>query len=121
MIGPKPRGHWSQHLHGANCGHAYKHLRAGTRYTVVLPFTDFDGHLHSAGETWTFLGYAFAPHDDGLLLFVSTNLADEWHIRLSMDGSPNITSQIEYLVKTVPRCLQLPTFQPRNLVTWNAL
>jgi hypothetical protein len=101
MIGPKPRGHWSQHLHPANRGHTYHHLTAGTCYTVVQQFIDFDGDLHPQGETWVFQGYAVAPRDDGLSLFVSLNPEDEWHIRLSLDDPPNIASQIETFVKTV--------------------
>ncbi|BCG02453.1 hypothetical protein PPGU19_070210 (plasmid) [Paraburkholderia sp. PGU19] len=100
MLGPKSRGHWSTHLQAPNCGYKYKCLTAGDRHTVVQPFTDFDGDVHSPGETWTFLGYAFAPHDDGLSLFVSLNLADEWHIRLGVDEPPNVASQIENFVKT---------------------
>jgi len=34
------------------------------------------------GETWTFLGHNFLPHDDGLSLFVSLDGDREWHIRL---------------------------------------
>lgn len=101
MIGPKSRGHWSQHLSEVNCGHAYKHLEAGARYTVVQEFTDFDGDIHPPGETWAFLGYAFVPHDDGLSLFVALNPTDEWHIRLRLDDPASIASQIETFVKTV--------------------
>ena len=57
-------------------------LAAGTRYRVTQPFIDFDGDRHEAGESWTFLGSNFAPHDDGLSLFVSLDGAREWHIRL---------------------------------------
>ena len=73
------------------------------RCTVVEPFIDVDGDLHAIGEEWTFLGYAIAPYDDGLSLFVSLDPADEWHIRLSMStgARQNITDTLEELVKPV--------------------
>ncbi len=58
------------------------HLSPGKRYTVVAEFLDFDGDKHTVGETWTYLGHAFLPYEDGLSLFVSLNGQEEWHIRL---------------------------------------
>ena len=39
-------------------------------YTVVKPFTDFDGRVHAIGETWAYLGTNFFAYDDGLTLYV---------------------------------------------------
>lgn len=57
-------------------------LRADGRYRVATAFRDFDGDEHAVGEAWTFVGYSFLPHDDGLSLFVSVDGRDEWHIRM---------------------------------------
>jgi hypothetical protein len=42
-------------------------------YRVIAPFTDYDGKVHPVGEEWRFLEKNFAPHDDGLSLFVEQN------------------------------------------------
>ena len=78
MHGPKPPGHWTT----ASGREAFKHLQPNRRYVVSLGFRDYDGDLHGVGESWTFLGHSFLPHDDGLSLFVSPDDASEWHIRL---------------------------------------
>jgi hypothetical protein len=78
MNGPQPRGFWT----GANPQTAFKHLIPDARYAVLRDFNDYDGKVHVAGETWTFLGHNFLPHDDGLSLFVSLDGDREWHIRL---------------------------------------
>ena len=79
MYGPCPKGHWS-----ANAGLRlpHRHLTPGRRYRVARAFTDYDGHRHEAGETWTFLGASFSPHEDGQSLFVSLDGSQEWDIRL---------------------------------------
>lgn len=77
MIGPFKRG-WAATVGEA----AFKGLIAGQRYVVVEEFNDFDGDSHPEGETWTFLGASFVPHDDGQSLFVSLDGESEWHIRL---------------------------------------
>ena len=57
-------------------------LQPGQRYAVVRAFTDFDGHVHPVGETWTYLTQSFVPYHDGLSLFVSLDGVREWRIRL---------------------------------------
>ncbi|WP_431095355.1 DUF3601 domain-containing protein [Polaromonas aquatica] len=79
MFGPNALGHWSG-IKAPNAGGGYRFLKVGEKYRVVRPFTDHDGDLHQEGESWTFLGYAFLPYDDGLSLFVSLDGAGEWHI-----------------------------------------
>lgn len=81
MYGPQRLGHWSIWT-GDNCGKKYLFLNAGERYRVVRTFVDYDGYVHSVGEEWTFLGFAFLPVDDGLSWFVSLDGIDEWHIRM---------------------------------------
>lgn len=80
MIGPKPRGTWI--TNAARNARGYDMLEPGLRYAVIREFEDFDGGVHSYGETWIFLGHSFAPHDDGLSLFVSLDGEHEWHIRM---------------------------------------
>ncbi len=77
MYGPEQKGKWS-----SNCSKQHGHLVAGRKYIVVREFQDFDRDVHSVGETWTFLGYSFAPYDDGLSLFVSLDGDHEWQIRM---------------------------------------
>ncbi|HMR91985.1 MAG TPA: DUF3601 domain-containing protein [Chitinophagaceae bacterium] len=45
-------------------------LTTGKQYRVVQPFTDYDGIVHAAGETWIFDKTNFLPYDDGLTLHV---------------------------------------------------
>lgn len=59
-----------------------EHLTPGTCYVVIQSFEDSDGTSHPVGETWTFLGHGFLPHEDGVSLFVSFDGAREWHIRM---------------------------------------
>lgn len=49
---------------------------------VVVEFADYDGDIHRAGESWTFLGANVLPNEDGQSLFVSCDDEREWHIRL---------------------------------------
>ena len=81
MFGPKPKGFWSGST-APNAGTAHQFLTAGRRYRVIQRFLDYDRHEHPVGETWTFLGCSFLPHDDGLSLFVSLDDEHEWHIRM---------------------------------------
>ena len=58
-------------------------LTPGRLYQVRLPFKDYDGGLHPAGETWRFVRKSFSPHDDGLTLFIeqagqSKSIRLEW-------------------------------------------
>lgn len=48
----------------------FKHLIHGQRDRVVTAFIDFDHAEHRVGESWTYIGSAFLPYDDGLSLFV---------------------------------------------------
>ncbi|MBI5831615.1 MAG: DUF3601 domain-containing protein [Armatimonadetes bacterium] len=77
MHGPMPIGHLSG-SDAPNQRRAHQHLVAGHRYRVVVGFDDYDGDPHRQGETWTFLGCAFQPYDDGLSLFVSLDGEREW-------------------------------------------
>ena len=63
-------------------GGPYRHLELGVRYVVSAPFRDYDGDLHSPGESWVFLGHSFLPYEDGLSLFVSPDGRVEDQIRL---------------------------------------
>ncbi len=45
-------------------------LIPGQTYRVITGFKDYDGVIHSAGETWKFLEKSFLPYEDGLSLFV---------------------------------------------------
>jgi len=80
----------------------HQFLVAGRQYRVLEPFKDHDGDVHPAGETWVFLGYAFAPYDDGLSLFVSTDGDQEWHIRMQCrpeQQGPTLDALSEYLAE----------------------
>ena len=80
-FGPKPFGTWSSHK-APNCGTAHDFLRSGQRYRVTKDFSDYDRHVHPAGEEWTFLGYSFLPYDDGMSFFISLDGLQEWQLRL---------------------------------------
>jgi hypothetical protein len=96
MNGPKPGGFWTSTANKSGD----MLLRAGQRYAVVTPFTDYDGDQHPVGESWIFLSQYFLPYDDGLSLFVSIDGSSEWHIRLQW--RPEAQGQIiEHLHKFV--------------------
>lgn len=78
MHGPEQRGHWT----ASRPGRAFKHLVPGHLYEVARDFIDYDGAFHKSGERWTYLDHTFLPYDDGLSLFVSLDVDNEWHIRL---------------------------------------
>ena len=78
MHGPYPKGHFN----AAKGATSNSRLIPGTRYRVAKPFADYDGGVHEAGETWTFLGDNFVPYHDGMSLFVSLDGEREWQIRL---------------------------------------
>jgi hypothetical protein len=61
---------------------SFKHLRSGALCVVRTAFTDYDGALHPAGETWAFQRHSFLPYEDGLSLFVSGPDGTERQIRL---------------------------------------
>jgi hypothetical protein len=45
-------------------------LVPGQVYRVVVPFQDYDGLTHAAGECWRFVAQSFLPYEDGLTLTV---------------------------------------------------
>jgi hypothetical protein len=101
MYGPEPEGTWSR-LQAPNCGPDHQMLKAGRRYRVIRPFSDYDGDAHPAGEEWTFLGFSFLPYEDGLSWFVSLDGAREWHIRMQWRDEaqgPVVDALAEYLVE----------------------
>lgn len=61
---------------------SYHFLRAGMRYRVVRPFTDYDGETHPSGEEWIFVRTSFLPYDDGLSVFVEDESGQQRQIRL---------------------------------------
>jgi len=73
-----PKGTYSSH----GVGGPYAHLVPGERYRVIKAFQDFDRQEHPLGETWTYIGTAFLPYDDGRSIFVSLDGEREWHIRM---------------------------------------
>jgi len=99
MIGSgAPKGTYS----GRGVGHGYSHLVPGKRYRVVKAFTDFDRQEHLVGETWTYVGTAFLPYDDGRSLFVSLDGEGEWHIRMQdrpEEQGPVLDHLREYVVE----------------------
>jgi len=98
MTGPLPAGHWRAAWE--NSDHEFLGLKRGQWYRVVKEFSDFDGDVHRAGETWVFLGHNFLPYEDGLSLFVSLDGHQEWHIRMrwtSEEQGPIIDAISEYL------------------------
>ncbi len=82
MYGPCPPGHFT----ARGGAEDFQMLRVGRSYRVTRQFTDYDGVLHPAGESWAYLGHNFVPYHDGLSLFVSLDGAQEWQIRLSWRG-----------------------------------
>jgi hypothetical protein len=56
-------------------------LLPGRAYRVTAAFTDYDGILHPAGESWRFIEKHFLPAEDGLTLIVETGGQQGW-IRL---------------------------------------
>src|SRR5437870_2481065 len=57
-------------MHASASKPDFKHLWVGRSYRVVKAFRDYDGNLHEPGDTWTYRGHSFLPHEDGLTLFI---------------------------------------------------
>ena len=96
MFGPKPIGYWS-----ANASRSFGPLREGRRYRVVKRFADFQFTIHEPGEEWVFIGSRSLPYDDGVLLFVSLDVEQEWHIRLQRGPGPNQAAVINSIQEYV--------------------
>lgn len=80
---------------------AFGHLVRGRQYSVVRTFHDYDQDIHFTGETWTFLGSSFLPHDEGLSLFVRCD-EGEYQIRLqwSEEEQENIIDNLRsYIIE----------------------
>ena len=80
----------------------FTHLVSGNRHIVVQAFADFDRDHHPVGETWTYIGSAFLPYDDGLSLFVETD-AGTRHIRMQWreDQQGPIIDRLDQYVQLV--------------------
>ena len=93
MNGPFPKGQFDS----AKAAPPHTRLTPGTRYRVAKTFTDYDGGVHEAGETWTFLGDNFVPYHDGMSLFVSLDGEREWQIRLEWtdEGQGEILDSVD--------------------------
>ena len=60
----------------------YGHLVASGSYTVVKPFTDYDGVRHLSGERWTFIRHDYLPYEDGLTLYLRALDGRETQMRM---------------------------------------
>lgn len=49
----------------------FGHLRAGDRVHVRKTFTDYNGSLFEAGDTWRFACAYYLPYDGGYTLYIS--------------------------------------------------
>ena len=100
MFGPKQRGFWTRPEFERSLGH----LKVGRRYRVVEAFEDWDRDVHDVGETWTFLGTHFVPHDDGRSLYVSLDGDREWRIPLQdrPEEQRSLLRNLERYIAVVP-------------------
>ncbi len=57
----------------------FGHLRAGDRVRVRKTFTDYNGSIFEAGDTWYFACAYFLPYDGGYTLYIS-------HDRVTVGG-----------------------------------
>jgi hypothetical protein len=77
-------------------------LIPGRTYRVILPFNDYDGQLHSPGETWRFTHKNFLPYEDGLTLFIEQNgqqhlLRLQWRAETQAEIIDNFSHYVEEL------------------------
>ena len=72
-------GRW---LPGGAKVRTYGHLVPDGSYTVVMPFTDYDGVRHSSGERWTFIRHDYLPYEDGLTLYLRAPDGRETQMRM---------------------------------------
>ncbi|MCK6549718.1 DUF3601 domain-containing protein [Myxococcota bacterium] len=86
----------------------YGLLLAGQVYRTVVPYADFDGVTHAAGETWTFLGHHYFPHDSGLTLYVRAPSGGRTRIRLLMSDpaqarvADDLRAHFEHVAELAP-------------------
>ncbi|WP_369751372.1 DUF3601 domain-containing protein [Asticcacaulis sp. AC402] len=81
-----------------------RHLEVNQRYQIAMEFTDYDGRLHPAGESWTYMGHGFLPYEDGLTLFVRVNAETEcqWvRLRWRPEQQGEIIDRVEGYIRPV--------------------
>ncbi|PUA27415.1 MAG: hypothetical protein B0W54_12600 [Cellvibrio sp. 79] len=102
MYEPKELGFWSN-AKAPNCGSKHQFLISGKKYRVIKEFTDYDRHIHPEGEEWLFLGYSFAPYDDGLSWLISFDDKQEWHIPMQWrdDEQGKVLDALEQFIQEI--------------------
>ena len=75
-------------------------LISGHTYRVIEPFKDYDGIIHSVGESWRFVGKEFLPYEDGLSLNVENNgqnmtLRLQWRAETQGERIDNFSDFVE--------------------------
>lgn len=74
----------------------FRHLIPGNCYTIVKPFTDYDGKVHQPGGIYTFMGSDFLPHEDGLALrFTFADEATAFRLQWRAEAQMGIIESLE--------------------------
>jgi hypothetical protein len=82
-------------------------LIPGRVYRVTAAFTDYDGKIHPAGETWLFVNKGFQPHEDGLALIIEQDgqqntLRLQWRAETQQQIIEHFGDYVEILPETMP-------------------
>ena len=93
MIGPKPRGHWTDTKAALRKDRGS--LRRGERYRVLNAFLDGDKQVHRPGESWTFLDWTVSGPGEVVALFVSLDGIQEWCIPMHIDETDELVANVQ--------------------------
>jgi hypothetical protein len=100
----------------------------GQTYRVIKAFTDYDGTVHPAGESWRFVKKSFLPYEDGLSLFVERNeqgvlIRLQWRAESQGEVIDNFSDFVEEMEKQAgepPSPNQEPGQPPSRCLVWSA-
>jgi hypothetical protein len=93
MIGPKPKGHYTNSK--ATLRKDFLSLVRGKRYRVANTFLDNDKQVHRAGESWMFLDYTVSGPGEIVAFFVSFDGNQEWCIPMHIDSPDELVTNVQ--------------------------
>lgn len=79
----------------------FMHLRAGDRVRVRKSFTDYNGSLFEAGDTWYFACAYYLPYDGGYTLYISHDRVTIGGIYLQVEEQSGICGHAEKYFEVV--------------------
>ena len=79
----------------------FMHLHAGDRVRVRKSFTDYNGSLFEAGDTWYFACAYYLPYDGGYTLYISHDRVTIGGIYLQVEEQSDVCGHAEKYFEVV--------------------